>query len=79
MTQIWSADIIISGQSFENLKSIPLKKLPTHILISESGTLIRIKKAVGDKKYENFLNKIGSLDVKINFIKYIGNVNYDIL
>ncbi len=79
MTQIWCADIIVNNQQYEKLKSVSCKKLPVHILLSDEDFIYRIKRDIGDKRWKSLpLNKITQLpDIKINFIKYLSDVNYD--
>lgn len=76
-TEIWSASITIAGHSFENLQRYPIKRLPIHILMADADFIFRLKRDIGEKRFNSFqTNRETKLpEVKIEYIQYLSDVN----
>jgi hypothetical protein len=79
-TKIWTANIFIGELDNPHvLELMVTKKLPTHILLSDSDFVDKLIKYTGEKKWvELKVNKKTRLpQVKIHFVKQIGTVNQE--
>ena len=82
MTKIYVTDVTLSdGKVTHTIKSIPIKHLPEHILLSDTSLMDNIKnKYVSDKLWNALTPKNHSIPiVKFHFNRECGYVNQDVI